>query len=221
MTTRILIADDHTLFRSGLRALLEKEQDFEIVGEAASGPETIQQVKEKDPDILILDLTMPGGLSGAQVAETVLGDFPDLGLMVLTMHEDEYYLKQLLRIGARAFLLKKSSSDEMLQAIRSVAKGDMYVDPSLTRHLLPSFVGKPVPSAKQKKSGLLGQLTKRELEVCRELALGHTNAEVGEKLFISERTVETHRTNIMNKLELRNRAELVRFAIENGLLNLQ
>lgn len=221
MTTRILIADDHTLFRSGLRALLEKESDFEIVGEASSGPETIRQAKEKDPDILILDLTMPGGLSGAQVAETVLGELPELGVMVLTMHEDEYYLKQLLRIGARAFLLKKSSSDEMLQAVRSVAKGDVYVDPSLTRHLLPSFVGKAVPASRQKKTGLLGLLTKRELEVCRELALGHTNAEVGEKLFISERTVETHRTNIMSKLELRNRAELVRFAIENGLMNLQ
>lgn len=219
MTIRILIADDHALFRSGLKALLEKEPDFEIVGEAASGPETLRQVKELDPDLLVLDLTMPGGLSGAQIAESVLADYPDIGLMVLTMHEDEYYLKQLLRLGARAFLLKKSSSDEMLQAIRSVAKGDVYVDPSLTRHLVPSFVGKPAPK-KQRKSGLLGLLTKRELEVCRELALGHTNAEVGEKLFISERTVETHRTNIMSKLELRNRAELVRFAIENGLLNL-
>lgn len=216
---RILIADDHTLFRSGLKALLEKERDFEVVGEASSGPETVERVRELQPELLILDLTMPGGLSGGQIAEAVLEEIPNLGVVVLTMHEDEYYLKQLLRIGAKAFLLKKSNSEEMLQAIRAVSRGDLYVDPTLTRHLVPSFVGKPA-AKKQKKPGMVGLLTKRELEVCRELALGHTNAEVGEKLFISERTVETHRTNIMNKLELKNRAELVRFAIENGLLNL-
>ena len=220
MSIRILVADDHALFRSGLKALLEQESDFEIVGEAASGPETVKAVAEHDPDILILDLSMPGGMSGAQVAEAVLQQQPELGVVILTMHEDEYYLKQLLRIGAQAFLLKKSDSEEMVQAIRAVSRGNVYVDPSLTHLLVPSFVGKAT-AKKQRRSGMLGLLTKREVEVCRELALGHTNVEVGEKLFISERTVETHRTNIMNKLELRNRAELVRFAIENGLLNLR
>ncbi len=218
MTIRIVVADDHALFRSGLRALLERESDFEIVGEAASGPETVKAVAQHEPDILILDLSMPGGMAGAQVAEAVLEHQPELGVVVLTMHEDEYYLKQLLRIGAQAFLLKKSDAEEMVQAIRAVSRGSVYVDPSLTHLLVPSFVGKP--AKKQKRPGMLGLLTKREVEVCGELALGHTNVEVGEKLFISERTVETHRTNIMNKLELKNRAELVRFAIENGLLNL-
>jgi DNA-binding NarL/FixJ family response regulator len=219
MTIRILIADDHAMFRSGLKALLEKEPDFEVVAEASTGPEAVEKVKTIDLDLLILDLSMPGGLSGGQIAEAVIQERPELGVVVLTMHEDEYYLKQLLRIGAKAFLLKKSNSEEMLQAIRSVSRGDLYVDPTLTRHLVPSFVGKPAAKP-QKRPGMIGLLTKREIEVCRELALGHTNSEVGEKLFISERTVETHRTNIMNKLELRNRAELVRFAIENGLLNL-
>ncbi len=218
MSIRIVVADDHALFRSGLRALLEREDDFEIVGEAASGPDTVKAVAQHEPDILILDLSMPGGMAGAQVAEAVLEHQPELGVVILTMHEDEYYLKQLLRIGAQAFLLKKSDAEEMVQAIRAVSRGSVYVDPSLTHLLVPSFVGKT--AKKQKRPGMLGLLTKREVEVCGELALGHTNVEVGEKLFISERTVETHRTNIMNKLELKNRAELVRFAIENGLLNL-
>jgi len=218
MSIRIVVADDHALFRSGLRALLEREDDFEIVGEAANGPDTVKAAAQHEPDILILDLSMPGGMAGAQVAEAVLEHQPELGVVILTMHEDEYYLKQLLRIGAQAFLLKKSDAEEMVQAIRAVSRGSVYVDPSLTHLLVPSFVGKAVK--KQKRPGMLGLLTKREVEVCGELALGHTNVEVGEKLFISERTVETHRTNIMNKLELKNRAELVRFAIENGLLNL-
>ncbi len=218
MSIRILLADDHALFRSGLKALLAQEPDFEILGEAATGPETVKMVEEHEADVLILDLSMPGGMAGAQVAEQVLQRRPDMGVIILTMHEDEYYLKQLLRIGAKAFLLKKSDSEEMVQAIRAVSRGNVYVDPSLTHLLVPSFVGGATP--KKKRPGMLGLLTKREVEVCRELALGHTNVEVGERLFISERTVETHRTNIMNKLELKNRAELVRFAIEHGLLNL-
>jgi DNA-binding NarL/FixJ family response regulator len=216
MSTRIVIADDHTMFRSGLRALLEKEPDLLVVGEAASGAETVTRVAELHPELLIMDLSMPGGVSGAQTAEAVLAECPGLGLLVLTMHEDEYYMREMLRIGARAFLLKKSSSEELIQAVRAVARGDLFIDPALTRHLVPAFVGrreKPQP-----RKGRLDLLTKREQEVCYLLALGYTNSEVGEKLFISERTVETHRNNIMAKLELGNRAELVRFAIDNGLL---
>jgi two-component system response regulator NreC len=154
MSIRIVVADDHALFRSGLKALLERETDFEIVGEAASGPETVKVTAEHEPDILILDLSMPGGMAGAQVAEAVLAHQPDLGLVILTMHEDEYYLKQLLRIGAQAFLLKKSDAEEMVQAIRAVSRGSVYVDPSLTHLLVPSFVGKAA-AKKQKRPGML------------------------------------------------------------------
>ena len=217
MPIRILIADDHTLFRAGLRALLEHETDFEVVGEAANGHETLSQLEKTSPEVLIMDLSMPGGMSGAQTGEGALKGRPDLALIVLTMHEDPYYLREMLRIGAKAFLLKKSSSQELIQAVHAVMRGDVFVDPALTGHLVPSFVGKR--EVRKKDEGRIGLLTKREKEVCHLLALGHTNSEVGKKLFISERTVETHRTNIMAKLELRNRAELVRFAIDNGLLS--
>ncbi|MFH2010054.1 MAG: response regulator transcription factor [bacterium] len=213
--TRILLADDHALFRNGLRALLEAEPDLEIVGEASTGHSTVKLVEEQLPDLLIMDLSMPGGMSGPVLAETVLEKVPGLILLILTMHDDEYLLRELLKIGARGFLLKRSSSEQLIQAVRGVLQGEVYVDPSLTQLLVPSFVGRKRPG---KGSGRLDVLTKREQEVCRWLALGHTNAEVGSQLFISERTVETHRTNIMSKLELSNRAELVRFAIDHGLL---
>ena len=216
MPIRILIADDHAVFRSGLRALLEKEPDLEVVGETGNGFDTIHAIAESDVDILILDITMPG-LPGPKVAEVVLKNKPDLGIVVLTMHEDEYYLQELFRLGVQAFVLKKSTGTDVVQAIRTAYKRDKYIDPALTNVVISSFVGR---QPKKDKTGRLNLTTPREQEVLTLLALGHTNAEIAEKLCISERTVETHRTNIMTKLELKSRAELVRFAIDNGLLKL-
>ena len=159
---------------------------------------------------------MPG-LPGPKVAETVLKKKPDLGIVVLTMHEDEYYLQELFRLGVQAYVLKKSTGTDVVQAIRLARKRDKYVDPALTNVVISSFVGR---QPKKEKAGRLNLTTPREQEVLTLLALGHTNAEIAEKLCISERTVETHRTNIMSKLELKSRAELVRFAIDNGLLKL-
>jgi DNA-binding NarL/FixJ family response regulator len=216
MPIRVLIADDHAVFRSGIRALLEKESDIRVVAETGSGTDTIRAAGEVAFDVLLLDITMPG-LTGPKVAEQVLAKRPSLAIVVLTMHEDEYYLQEMLRIGAQAYVLKKSTGTELVQAIRAVYRGDSYIDPALARLVISPYVGKSAPVAKSR----LDVLTPREQEVCRLLAYGHTNAEVAEKLFISDRTVETHRTNIMSKLELRNRAELVRFAIDNGLLKLE
>jgi len=216
MSIRILIADDHAVFRSGLKALLEKESDMEIVGETGNGFDTIRAVEEMDIDVLILDITMPG-LPGPKVAEAVLKSKPDLIIVVLTMHEDEYYLQELFRLGVRAYVLKKSTGTDVVQAIRAVKKGEEYVDPALTNLVVSSFVGR---QSKKQRTGRLDLTTPREQEVLTLLAYGHTNAEIAEKLYISERTVETHRTNILSKLQLRSRAELVRFAIDNGLLKL-
>jgi two-component system response regulator NreC len=216
MPTRILIADDHAVFRSGLKALLEKETDLEVVGETGNGFDTIRAVEETDIDVLILDITMPG-LPGPKVAETVLKNKPDLIIVVLTMHEDEYYLQELFRLGIRAYVLKKSTGTDVVQAIRAAEKGVEYVDPALTNVVISSFVGR---QSKKRKTARLNLTTPREQEVLILLAYGHTNAEIADKLCISERTVETHRTNIMSKLQLRSRAELVRFAIDNGLLKL-
>lgn len=215
MAIRIMITDDHAVFRSGLRALLEKEEDFEVVAESGSGDETLHLLETIECDVLLLDISMPG-MSGTRVANEALAKRPSLAIVVLTMHEHEEYLRELFRLGARGYVLKKSTGTEVVQAIRAAHRGNVYVDPEMTSVLVSPFVGKTVH--KSESTGL-NQLTPREKEICRLLALGYTNAEVAEKLFISGRTVETHRGNIMAKLELQTRAELVRFAIDHGLMN--
>jgi two-component system, NarL family, response regulator NreC len=216
MTIRVFIADDHAVFRSGLRALLEKESDIEVVGENGNGFDTIRAIAETELDVLLLDIAMPG-LPGSKVAEAVLKDKPNLAIVVLTMHEDEYYLQEFFRLGVRAYVLKKSTGTDVVQAIRAARKGEQYIDPALAGLVISSYVGR---QPKKQKVGRLDLMTPRELEVMTHLAYGHTNAEIAEKLCISERTVESHRTNIMAKLELKSRAELVRFAIDNGMLKL-
>jgi two-component system response regulator NreC len=214
MTVHVHIADDHAVFRSGLRALLEKEEDVEIVGETGTGPDTVRAVTEHPADVLVLDLSMPG-LSGPRVAESILAKSPRQAIVVLTMHEEEYYLQELLKIGVRGFVLKKSTGTELLLAIRAVHAGDQYVDSSLANHVISCYVGRKPDCASE---GRLGALTPREQEVCRLIAYGHTNLEIAGKLSISDRTVETHRANIMSKLDLKSRAELVRFALDHGLI---
>jgi two-component system response regulator NreC len=215
MSIRVLISDDHAVFRSGLRALIEKEEDIEVVGETGTGPDTVRAVQQREFDVLLLDINMPG-LSGPRVAEQSLRIRPTLAIVVLTMHEDEHYLQELFKVGARSYVLKKSTGTELLQAIRAAHAGQNYIDPSLANLLISPYVGHPAAREPER----LGLLTPREQEVCRLLAYGYTNAEVAEKLFISDRTVETHRTNIMSKLGLKSRAELVQFSIDHGLLRI-
>ncbi len=215
MSIRILIADDHAVFRSGLRALLEREADLKVVGETGDGFDTVKAAVDSKVDVLLLDISMPG-LPGPRVAEIVLKDKPHLAIIALTMHEDEYYLQEMLKIGVRGFVLKKSTGTDLLQAIRATYRGDYYVDPALAGQVVSSYVGRP----STKKVGRLALLTPREQEVCRFLVYGHTSAEIAQKLCISERTVEAHRANTMTKLDVKSRAELVRFAIDNGLIRL-
>ena len=217
MPVRVVIADDHAVFRSGLKALLERESDLKIVAEAGDGFETLRAVSENEVDLLILDLSLPG-LSGVKVAESVKADHPHLAIVVLTMHEDDYYLRELLKIGVQGFVLKKSTGKELLRAIRMACRGEEYIDPSLAGRVLSSLIGR---GTRRPEPGRLGLLTRREREVCKLLAYGNTNAEIAGQLNISERTVETHRANCMAKLELKSRAELVRVAIENKLLKLE
>ena len=217
MAIRILVADDHAVFRSGLKALLEKESDLQVVAETGDGFETIKAIETNEIDLLILDISMPG-LPGTRVAETVKQEHPHLAIVVLTMHEDDYYLREMLRIGVRAFVLKKSTGTNLLQAIRMAYRGNTYLDPSLAGQLVPSYIG---GSSKKDTSGELELLTAREKEVCTLLAYGFTNREIAERLFVSNRTVETHRAHIMAKLNLKTRAELVRIALANHLLKFQ
>jgi len=210
---RILIADDHAVFRSGLRALLGQEHDLEVVGETGNGFDTIRAAAELDFDLLLLDISMPG-LPGPRVAEGVLELHPKRAIVVLTMHEDEYYVREMFKIGVRAFVLKKSTGRDLVQAIRAAYRGEQFIDSGVAHRVIGHYIGRPKGIAER-----LGQLTRREQEVCQLVAHGFTNSEIGQKLSISERTVEGHRNKIMAKLELQSRADLVRFAIDNGLLN--
>ncbi len=216
MPIRVFLADDHAILRRGLRALLNEAGDFEVVGEAASGLETLKELRATRPDVLILDIRMPGGVPASTVVREALGEQPDLAIVVLTMHEDEYYMREMFQAGARAFVLKKSAPDNLAVALRAATMGQHFVDPAMAGRLVPAAAGRARPS----QSVHTERLTPREREVCKLLALGHTNAEVAQQLCISPRTVETHRNHIMKRLNLASRAELVRYAIDEGLLRL-
>lgn len=216
MAIRILLADDHAVFRSGLRALLEREEDLEVVNETGTGYDTVRAAQKEEVDLLLLDISMPG-LSGPDVAKSILQKRPNLPIVVLTMHEDEYYLKELFLIGVRSYVLKKSTGEEVLRAVRTAYNGEFYIDPVLSKFVITPLLGKQKSSRNESH---LEKLTRREQDVLKLLSLGHTNAEISRKLEISQRTVESHRSNIMSKLDLNTRAELVRFAIEHKLLKL-
>lgn len=214
MPIKLFIADDHAIFRSGLKSFLEKEVDLAIVGEAGDGQATLRGLREQAVDTLILDINMEGPQVGDVIAAARELQ-PNLAIVILTMHEDEFYLREVFRAGARAFVLKKSTGRELIDAIRAANQGGTYVDPALS-HLLVSAYFEPTPAKRKGEGG--STLTRREKEVLQLLGHGFTNDEVGAKLFISKRTVETHRANIKQKLGLKTRAELVRYALAKDFI---
>lgn len=212
MPIRVWVADDHAVFRYGLCTLLKQEKDIEVVGESENGFDTIRSVGNHAVDVLVLDLSMPG-LPGMKVAEVVREEHPKIQIVVLTMYEGGYYVRQGLKIGVTGYVLKRSAAREVVRAIRLAYRGERFLDPCLGNERIADEADRlPHPS-----SNRLGLLTPREREVCRLLALGNTNAQIADELCISKRTVESHRANLMAKLELNSRAELVQFAIENSL----
>lgn len=213
MTVRVMIADDHAVFRRSLRMFLEKGAGFEIVAEAGDGAAVMAQLKKNAVDVLLLDITMPGPPC-SEVIEKAKKMMPAIRIVILTMHDDEWYLRDAFKAGASAFVLKKSSADDLVSAIHAVRQNNVYVDPALTGILISSYIDPP--AGKRKPGGSL--LTNREDEILKLLAFGHTNEQIADKLFISKRTVETHRSHIMEKLNLKTRAELVGYALEKGFL---
>ncbi len=210
--TRVVIADDHAIVRAGLRALLVEEAEFELVGEAVGGYETIELVEKTNPDVLILDLSMPD-LDGISVTRKVKPQFPNLKILILTLHEDEALLKEAIKAGAAGYILKRAAEAELISAIQVILRGDLYIDPSLVRGLLEDT---PQSQAKQKKP--TESLTPRETEILGLIVEGYTNRQIGTELNISIRTVEGHRANISDKLGLHSRVELVRYARQHGLI---
>lgn len=210
--TRILITDDHAIVRTGLRTLLTSEPEMELVGEASGGYEAIELAEKLHPDVLLLDLSMPD-LDGIQVTRVVKAKFPDLRILILTVHEDQALLREAIRAGASGYIVKRAAESELISAINVVMRGDMVVDPALMRGLLTDTV-QPTSQA----SEVAEQLTPRELQVLKLIVQGYTNRQIGTELNISVRTVEGHRANLSGKLGFQSRVDLVRYAREHGLL---
>jgi two-component system response regulator NreC len=211
---RVLLADDHAVLRSGLRLLLTSQNEFEVVGEASSGTETLTLAEQLQPDLILLDLSMPalGGLDALPALRKLV---PSACILILTMHDDPQYLRQALKHGASGYVLKKAADAELLSAMRSVLRGEVYVHPSMTRVLLEDMLPE---SHSTDKEEMWDSLSEREREVLKMVALGHTSAEIASQLSLSAKTVETYRTRGMEKLGLRTRAALVKFALQEGLI---
>jgi two-component system response regulator NreC len=214
MSTHILLADDHAVLRSGLRLLLESQSDLKVVGEAASGTETLRLAEQLQPDLILLDLSMPqlGGLDALPVLKKLA---PAAKILILTMYDDAHYLRRALQSGAAGYVLKKAADVELLSAIRAVLRGEIYIHPSMTRVLLEDML----PKTDSQAMDAWDTLSEREQEVLRLVALGHTSAEIAESLNLSTKTVETYRARGMEKLGLPNRAALVRLALKRGLIS--
>jgi len=212
VSIRILIADDHAVVRSGLRALLGADPDLEFVGEAGDGAETLHLVETLQPDLVLLDITMPP-VNGIETAKELKEKHPELLILFLTMHEDEALLHEALSAGGAGYVIKRAEEAVIRQAIHTVSEGDLYVHPSMTRALLHQTV-----TSEQRRGAPAEPLTPRELDVLRLLARGNTNRQVSEQLDISVRTVENHRANLMGKIGISSRVELVSYAEEHELL---
>ncbi len=214
---RILLVDDHAVLRAGLRLLIDSQPDLIVVGEAGNGEEAWRRASELRPDIILMDITMPG-IGGMEAIRLIKRDVPGVRVLVLTMHEDEVYLRQALNIGAAGYVPKSAADLELLSAIRAVVRGGVYIHPSHTRLLLEGML--PVEGDRiVGQQDPYGSLSEREREVLRLVALGHTNGQIAEQLFISVKTVESYRARVMGKLNLPNRAALVRYVLERGLIN--
>lgn len=213
MKTRILIADDHAVVRSGLRALLMTHDDLEVVGEAEDGVETLELAETLHPEIVLLDITMPPE-NGIRTAIQLKDRLPDVRVVFLTMHEDESLLREALRAGAAGYVTKRAEESEIIQAIHSASSGHIYVHPAMTRALLQQPL-----TTDHRRGSSVEALTRRELDVLRLLAKGNTNRQIGILLDLSVRTVENHRANVLGKLGLVSRVELVNYAEEQKLLS--
>ncbi len=209
----IVLADDHHVVRQGLRALLEAEPDLKVIGEAGDGITTAQLVENLKPNILILDLMMTG-MNGLEVTRQVAKRSPKTIVVILSMHSNEGYVLEAMRAGAKAYVIKESSADELVHAIREVTAGHRYFGPPLSERVIDAYMRKAESDALDPYD----TLTTRECEVLHLAAQGNTNAEIAGRLFISRRTAEIHRTNMMRKLGMRTQTQLVRYAIQRNIL---
>jgi DNA-binding NarL/FixJ family response regulator len=208
-TIKILLADDHTIVRQGLKLILSAHADLQVVGEAANGREAVEMAEKLRPDIVLMDVAMPE-LNGIEATRKMMEANSRIRILVLSMHKESVYVREILRAGARGYILKDAIDTELLSAVRSVARGDGYISPAVSGALIDNF---------QKSGNPVDALSPREREVLQLIAEGKTNKEIATKLNLSVYTVDSHRGKIMEKLNLHSTGELVRFAMKNGLVD--
>ncbi len=214
-TIQIFLVDDHHVFREGIRALFEWGTIIQVVGEAADGNEVIEKMKGKEVDVLLLDIDMPE-VNGLDIIDTIIEEFPQVHILVFSMHDNEEYIRQMLSKGAKGYVLKSCRKEELFRAIRTVATGDTYLSEEVSKKII-NYIS---TNKKHQENNTEVLLTNREIEVLKLVATGLTNLLIGAQLHISHRTVDTHRRNIMEKLNLHNAAALTNYAAKKGLLNL-
>jgi len=213
---RVLIADDHTMFRAGLRALLATEQDIEVIGEAADGEEAVAKSRKLVPDVVVMDILMPG-MNGIEATSRLAAECPTTKVLVLSMYDDDEHVQQLLAAGASGFVLKQATSEELVRAIREVMAGSSPLSPSIAAKVVRDYARRV---RDEQETSATGALTAREREVLILVAQGQTNQAIAERLGLSRKTVDVHRTNLMRKLKLHDVTELVKYALRAGLITL-
>jgi two-component system response regulator NreC len=214
MKIRILLADDHTILRAGLKMMLNAQPDMEVVGEAQDGRQAIEEVQKLRPDIVLMDITMPD-LNGIEAARQIKRLIPDVKILMLTMHEHDEYVFQALQAGASGYMLKEAADTELITALHVITSGQFYLSPTAQSVVVGDYLQK-VRTGEERDS--YSSLTEREREILKLVAEGFTNNQIAERLIISPKTVDTHRTHIMDKLNMHSRAELIKYAMRRGLL---
>lgn len=214
--TRVFLADDHRILREGIRTLLQREPNIEVVGEAGDGKEAVDKVTQLIPDIVLMDITMPG-INGLEATRQIKKKTPQVKVLILTMHETGQYLSQMLQAGASGYVVKTTSTSDLISAIKAVHQGDMYLYPSIARMLVEDYLHK-VKTGEEKTS--YEGLTNRERQILAYIAEDKKNKEIADMLGITVSTVQSHRTNLMDKLGAHDRTELVKYAISKGIINL-
>jgi len=214
MKMRILLADDHTILRAGLKMMLNAQPDMEVVGEAQDGRQAIQEAQRLQPDVVLMDITMPD-MNGIEATKHIKRNHPAARVLILTMHEHDEYVFQALRAGASGYMLKEAADTDLINALHIIQSGQFYLSPAAQSVMVGDYLQR-VRTGEEKDS--YSSLTEREREILKLVAEGHTNNQIAERLVISPKTVDTHRTHIMDKLNLHSRAELVKYAMRRGLL---
>jgi len=215
---RLLVADDHPVVRAGVRTLLGAQPDMQVVGEASDGASAVARALELEPDVVVMDITM-GSMNGLEATREIVRTLPHTKVLVLTMHENEEYLRQMLEAGATGYVLKQAVDTELAVAIRAVQRGEVFLYSSFTRVLLGDLTQSEETDEGYSEQDRYDHLSQREKEVLRAVSLGYTNRQIADQLFLSVKTVETYRARVMEKLGLKSRSALVRYALSKGLLD--